>query len=81
MRFNQTKLDLEVDAEAALPLPKFAKDPCQRCTDSNAVKPLSSTPEIKFSGSLTADEETTMCNRHGLSRQNNSVVKAIWHSE
>lgn len=32
----------------------------------------------KLSGSLTVDEETTLCNRHGLCRKNNSVEKAIW---
>lgn len=50
--------------ETTLPLPKFAKDACQRRIDSNAVKPLSSTLRITLSGSLTVDEETTLCKRH-----------------
>lgn len=75
--FNWARLDLET--EATLPLPKFAKDPCQRCTDSNAVKPLSSTLKIKFSGSLRVDEETTSCNRHGSRRKTKRTAKkAMW---
>lgn len=45
---------------------KVCKNPCSTCTDSNAVKPLSSTLKVIFSGSLKVDEETTFSNWHGL---------------